>query len=203
MRLGCFGAPASAPAGDTPATTVFAPKTRPLPILVRHKKACETGATQERSKPRTEKQNDARNKLARIARQARLADVDWGSGNVWGITLMSPLLESERQFSTTGKDLNGERSLLLPTNVRILSLLALNDEWLSNETATAKLCEHVPKLNTKEREMVIKQMEAMWKMSLEEEYEAQRDEKAEDSEAEGFASMSESDGEVSDVSEDE
>ncbi|KAJ1616226.1 hypothetical protein T492DRAFT_895921 [Pavlovales sp. CCMP2436] len=81
-----------------------------------------------------------------------------------------------RQFSTTGNDLKGERSLLLPINVRILSLLALNDEWLSNETATAKLGENVPKLNTKERKMVIKQMEAI---------------------------MSESDGEVSDVSEDE
>jgi len=69
--------------------------------------------------------------------------------------------ESERQFSTAGKDLVGNRSLLKPCIVRILSLIALNKQSLVQATATREACSKVPKLTQKERKKVLRAIEAV------------------------------------------
>jgi hypothetical protein len=70
--------------------------------------------------------------------------------------------ESERQFSTAGKDATAARSRLKPAFLRILSYIALNSPRLREITKSDDLVKQIPVLAPKDRSSVVAEIEGMF-----------------------------------------
>ena len=72
--------------------------------------------------------------------------------------------ESEREFSTAGKDATASRSGLAPAFLRILSYLSLNSQRLREFTSDNELVKKIKKLDPKTQRDIKLGIEAMWAM---------------------------------------
>ena len=70
--------------------------------------------------------------------------------------------ESEREFSTAGKDATASRSGLSPVFLRILSYLSLNSQRLREFTKDDELIKKIKQLDPKTRRTIKLGIESMW-----------------------------------------
>ena len=73
--------------------------------------------------------------------------------------------ESEREFSTAGKDATAARSGLGPVFLHILSYLALNAQRLREFTKDDELIKQIKKLDSKARRDIKLGIEAIWALA--------------------------------------
>lgn len=81
--------------------------------------------------------------------------------------------ESEREFSTAGKDATAARSGLRPVFLRMLSYIALNSQRLRDLTKDDELIKKIEKLDAKARRNVKLGIEAMWALDEDDEPDAE------------------------------